>query len=195
MRKRIQEKLIASVAEGLSRMSVGVKLSALMTVFFGLLLFLALAVDGLVRGTPDWVAGPGAIGGLGMLASIVLWVSTSRSAQRQADHARQQEEAASKEATRRETARQWVARREAAYQEEARRHPEPAEPRRRKRVSREIREAVFRRDGGRCVECGDDFDIQYDHVIPWSMGGADSVENLQLLCSRCNQRKGNRHVH
>ncbi len=69
------------------------------------------------------------------------------------------------------------------------------EPRKRKRPSREVREAVFRRDGGRCVECGDNFDLQYDHVIPWSLGGADTVENLQLLCSRCNQSKGNRHIH
>jgi 5-methylcytosine-specific restriction endonuclease McrA len=51
---------------------------------------------------------------------------------------------------------------------------------------------VFRRDGGRCVECGSDFDIQYDHVIPVALGGANTVENLQILCAPCNQRKGGR---
>jgi len=65
-----------------------------------------------------------------------------------------------------------------------------APQRQRQPIPRELRQAVFARDGGRCVDCGSNFDIQYDHVIPWSMGGADSYENLQLLCGRCNQAKG-----
>ena len=61
---------------------------------------------------------------------------------------------------------------------------------RRAPVARELRRAVFERDGGRCVECGARFDLQYDHVIPLVLGGASTLENLQLLCAGCNGRKG-----
>ena len=61
---------------------------------------------------------------------------------------------------------------------------------RREPIPREMRRTVFERDGGRCVECDSNFDIQYDHIIPVSMGGATTVENLQILCAPCNQRKG-----
>jgi 5-methylcytosine-specific restriction endonuclease McrA len=67
--------------------------------------------------------------------------------------------------------------------------PEPA---RREAIPRELRRAVFERDGGRCVECGARFDLQYDHVIPVAFGGASTLENLQILCAPCNGRKGTR---
>lgn len=62
--------------------------------------------------------------------------------------------------------------------------------RRRDPIGVEVRRAVFERDGGRCVLCASAFDIQYDHVIPFSIGGASTVENLQVLCAGCNQLKG-----
>lgn len=61
---------------------------------------------------------------------------------------------------------------------------------RREHVPREIRQAVFERYGGCCAECNSNFEIQFDHVIPFSMGGATTVENLQILCAPCNQTKG-----
>jgi 5-methylcytosine-specific restriction endonuclease McrA len=63
-------------------------------------------------------------------------------------------------------------------------------PPRREPIPRDVRLLVWRRDGGRCTECGGYFELQYDHVIPLAMGGATSVENLQLLCAGCNRDKG-----
>jgi 5-methylcytosine-specific restriction endonuclease McrA len=56
-------------------------------------------------------------------------------------------------------------------------------------IPTDLRRAVFERDGGQCVECGATFDIQYDHVLPVALGGATTLENLQLLCAGCNQLK------
>jgi len=31
-----------------------------------------------------------------------------------------------------------------------------------------------------------------DHIIPFAMGGRDHVDNLVVICRRCNQSKGNK---
>jgi stress response protein SCP2 len=55
-----------------------------------------------------------------------------------------------------------------------------------------IKSAVWRRDGGACVECQATEYLEFDHEIPWSRGGATSINNLRLLCRRCNLAKGAR---
>ncbi len=50
---------------------------------------------------------------------------------------------------------------------------------------------IFKRDGNRCVYCNSAEGLTIDHVVPRSMGGRDSWENLVTACQRCNARKGN----
>lgn len=44
--------------------------------------------------------------------------------------------------------------------------------------------------GGRCANCGVAEDLVLDHVIPIAKGGLSQLDNLQLLCSKCNRIKG-----
>ena len=52
----------------------------------------------------------------------------------------------------------------------------------------EIRRQVWRRDQGKCSNCGSTHAIQIEHKIPKGVGGEDSLQNLCLLCRSCNQR-------
>lgn len=54
----------------------------------------------------------------------------------------------------------------------------------------DVKQMVWMRDGGRCRNCGNTSELQFDHVIPSSVGGASTPENLQILCGPCNRRKG-----
>ena len=54
----------------------------------------------------------------------------------------------------------------------------------------EVKVFVWNRDGGRCVKCGSNQRLEFDHVIPVSLGGANTARNLQLLCETCNRSKG-----
>jgi len=53
-----------------------------------------------------------------------------------------------------------------------------------------IKQSVFIRDGGKCVECGASDNPHFDHILPYSKGGTSySVENVQILCARNNLSK------
>lgn len=48
---------------------------------------------------------------------------------------------------------------------------------------------VWRRDGGRCVRCGSNDELAFDHIIPLAMGGSSTARNVQLLCEACDRAK------
>jgi hypothetical protein len=56
-----------------------------------------------------------------------------------------------------------------------------------------VKQAVWKRDKGRCVQCGADKNLHFDHIIPWSKGGSSlTADNIQLLCASCNLKKHDR---
>ena len=70
--------------------------------------------------------------------------------------------------------------------------PAKEQPQRREAIPRAVQREVWQRDGGRCVECGTKEKLCFDHIVPFSRGGSNTIRNLQLLCERCNLSKGNR---
>jgi hypothetical protein len=56
-------------------------------------------------------------------------------------------------------------------------------------IPRDVRQRVFQRDGGQCVECSATDYLEFDHIIPVAKGGSNSEQNVQLLCRKCNLKK------
>jgi 5-methylcytosine-specific restriction endonuclease McrA len=62
----------------------------------------------------------------------------------------------------------------------------------RKSIPERVRSEVWRRDTGRCVDCGSRERLEFDHIIPISQGGSNTARNLELRCESCNRRKAAR---
>jgi len=55
------------------------------------------------------------------------------------------------------------------------------------------RKNVILRDDNRCQYCGTNKGpMTVDHVVPRTLGGAETWTNLVCACARCNNKKGNR---
>jgi 5-methylcytosine-specific restriction endonuclease McrA len=57
------------------------------------------------------------------------------------------------------------------------------------------RRNIYARDKNRCQYCGKKYpttELSLDHVVPRTMGGQSTWENLVCCCTRCNSKKGGR---
>ncbi|TSC57235.1 MAG: HNH endonuclease [Candidatus Peregrinibacteria bacterium Greene0416_62] len=59
----------------------------------------------------------------------------------------------------------------------------------RESIPEQVRIAVWRRDAGKCTKCGSREKLEYDHIIPISKSGSNTVRNIELLCEQCNRQK------
>ena len=56
-------------------------------------------------------------------------------------------------------------------------------------ISESVKRIVWERDGGKCVICNDNLNLEFDHDIPYSKGGSNEIENIRILCRGCNREK------
>lgn len=59
-------------------------------------------------------------------------------------------------------------------------------------IPQKVKDAVWRRDDGKCVQCGSKEKLEFDHIIPHSKGGHHTARNVQLLCEKCNRAKSDK---
>ena len=60
-------------------------------------------------------------------------------------------------------------------------------------IPSQVKQAVWKRDQGKCVLCGDQKNLHFDHEIPFSKGGSSLVaENVRLLCAKHNLAKSDK---
>lgn len=50
----------------------------------------------------------------------------------------------------------------------------------------------IKQEWNKCVYCGSNVDLSFDHIIPISRGGPDNAENQVLSCRSCNSSKGDK---
>lgn len=53
---------------------------------------------------------------------------------------------------------------------------------------------LSQQQAGRCAICGFPLStrMHVDHIVPRALGGGNRIANLQLVCARCNVKKGKR---
>lgn len=61
-------------------------------------------------------------------------------------------------------------------------------------VTPEQIEELYGESDGVCPACSKNTKLTVDHIVPIARGGSNSIDNLQLICGRCNSSKGTKIV-
>lgn len=57
-------------------------------------------------------------------------------------------------------------------------------------TTEEIQDLLKRQS--KCLKCNSNDNLEIDHIIPLSRGGNHEINNLQILCRKCNRSKGSK---
>jgi HNH endonuclease len=49
-----------------------------------------------------------------------------------------------------------------------------------------VRMYVWRRDHGRCVQCGSHERVWFEYIVPVMAGGSNTEQNIRLMCGSCS---------
>jgi len=55
---------------------------------------------------------------------------------------------------------------------------------------RKLAEKVAQRDGKGCMACETTENLTLDHILARRLGGGNHINNLMILCNKCNSWKG-----
>lgn len=58
-------------------------------------------------------------------------------------------------------------------------------------ISPKVKQAVWERDGMRCIFCGTPYAMPNAHLIPRSKGGLGVERNIVTLCAKCHHLMDN----
>ena len=59
-----------------------------------------------------------------------------------------------------------------------------------RQIPSRIKQEVYKRDKGQCIECGSKDQLHFDHDFPFAKGGTSILaENVRILCARHNLAK------
>lgn len=60
-------------------------------------------------------------------------------------------------------------------------------------IPSQVKKDVWKRDQGKCVLCSESKNLHFDHDLPFSKGGTSLlVNNVRLLCAKCNLSKSDK---
>lgn len=73
------------------------------------------------------------------------------------------------------------------------RAPQPLHDAQTRQIPTWVKQEVYKRDKGRCVECGASDHLHFDHDLPFSKGGSGAIpQNVRILCARHNLAKSDK---